>query len=159
VVRVRSTAQMAEAVWTAFPACDVLVMAAAPADFTPARPGLEKVRKQEAPLVLELAPTPDVLASLPGRRPHQVVVGFAAESANPVENALAKCLRKRLDLIVANDISRSDAGFASPFNQVWLVAPGQPPVELPRLLKTEVAVRLWDAIAPLLAARPVPAEA
>jgi phosphopantothenoylcysteine decarboxylase/phosphopantothenate--cysteine ligase len=128
VIRVRSARDMSAAVLPYATEADVVVMAAAVADYTPldgAAGG--KLEKADAPLDLRLVRTADILAELAGLRgsaPTPVLVGFAAESGDPVRRGREKLARKRADLIVANDISRADAGFESEMNEATLVSAG-----------------------------------
>jgi phosphopantothenoylcysteine decarboxylase/phosphopantothenate--cysteine ligase len=125
LVRVRSAAEMYEAMRAAAADADVVVMAAAVADYTPAARADGKIEKQDGPLELRLVRTRDILLELgkargAGARP--VLVGFAAESGDPVERGRDKLRRKGADIIVANDISRSDAGFDSDLNTAVLIS-------------------------------------
>jgi phosphopantothenoylcysteine decarboxylase/phosphopantothenate--cysteine ligase len=135
----------------AFPACDVLVMAAAVADFRPGRAREGKIDKgAEGRLALELEPTPDILSELADRRDEQVVVGFAAEhGAAGLERARAKRERKRLDLIVHNDVSVDGVGFGSAQNEITIIGAGGEEA-LPRMSKDACAERILDAVAALL---------
>jgi phosphopantothenoylcysteine decarboxylase/phosphopantothenate--cysteine ligase len=154
VVRVETAAQLADACAEAFPSCDVLLMAAAVADFRPAEPAETKLKKTaaDAPNAIALEPTPDVLSGLAtSRRPEQTIVGFAAEHG---EGALAyardKLARKRLDAIVVNDISRADIGFDTVENEVTIVTPGgERPVA--RAPKGEIAAAILDVVVELRA--------
>jgi phosphopantothenoylcysteine decarboxylase/phosphopantothenate--cysteine ligase len=147
---VETALEMREAVFSALPRATIAVMAAAVADFRPARPESRKIRKEdleseEAP-TLELVRNPDILAEIraaPGRR---VVIGFAAESHDLVETARRKLARKGCDLLVANDISREGSGFDADTNTVVFVWPGGEIEELPALPKAEVAARLLDRV-------------
>jgi phosphopantothenoylcysteine decarboxylase / phosphopantothenate---cysteine ligase len=145
---VESAAELEAALRAEFPAADVLVMAAAPADFRPASPAADKIaRAGREGLVLELEPTTDILAALAGdRRPGQTLVGFAAEHGEgAVERGRAKLARKGLDAIVVNDISRPDIGFDSEENEVTIVfAAGEQAVR--RAPKTEVAAAILDVV-------------
>jgi phosphopantothenoylcysteine decarboxylase/phosphopantothenate--cysteine ligase len=156
-VDVESALEMRDAVRAELAAATVVVMAAAVADFRPARPADRKIKKEElgegAGLTLELVANPDILREISAGRGSRVVVGFAAESHDVVEAARRKLARKGCDLIVANDVSRSDAGFESDRNAVWLVSPGGDVEELPLLSKAEVAARLLDRIEKLREAR------
>jgi phosphopantothenoylcysteine decarboxylase/phosphopantothenate--cysteine ligase len=156
-VDVESALEMREAVHAELPAAGVVVMAAAVADFRPARPQERKIKKEElaegAGLTLELVANPDILQEISAGRGSRVVVGFAAESHDVVEAARRKLARKGCDLLVANDVSRSDAGFESERNAVWFVWPGGEVEELPLLAKSEVARRLLDRIEKLREAR------
>ena len=114
LVSVRSAAEMHAAVQQQAMASDIVVMAAAVADYTPERAAPDKIEKSEGPLELRLVRTADILAELGrtrGDNAKPVLVGFAAESGDPVARGRAKLLRKHVDFIVANDITRADAGF------------------------------------------------
>jgi phosphopantothenoylcysteine decarboxylase / phosphopantothenate---cysteine ligase len=147
-IAVETAAELENALKAEFEAADVLVMAAAPADFRPAAPDAGKISKLgREGLVLELEPTTDILAALAAaRRPGQTLVGFAAEhGGGAVERGRAKLVRKGLDAVVVNDISRSDIGFDSEENEVTIVlADGERPVR--RAPKTEVAGAILDAV-------------
>ena len=159
---VETAAQMAEAVLELSQQADVLIMAAAVADFRPREVRAHKIKKErEALLSLELEPTPDILLAVAeGRRRvgrPAVVVGFAAESERLLENAQDKLERKGLSMIVANDISAPDAGFAVDTNRVLLLlrdrlASVHPVVEpLPLMTKSEVAEAVLARVVGLLA--------
>jgi phosphopantothenoylcysteine decarboxylase / phosphopantothenate---cysteine ligase len=159
VVPVETAAQLADACAEAFPRCDVLLMAAAVADFRPAAPAGTKLKKDaaDAPDAIALEATPDVLTSLAAtRRPDQTVVGFAAEhGGGALAYAREKLARKRLDAIVVNDISRPDIGFDSVENEVTIVTPdGERPVA--RAPKVEVAAAILDVVAELRGGAPTP---
>lgn len=124
VVRVSSAAEMEAAVVPRAPEQDVVVMAAAVADFRPARVADHKIKKADRPAAIELEPTHDFLVDLGARKPPgQVLVGFAAETDDLVANARAKLEGKHLDLIVANDVSRPGVGFEHDTNQVVILSP------------------------------------
>jgi phosphopantothenoylcysteine decarboxylase/phosphopantothenate--cysteine ligase len=145
-VEVTTAAEMCAAVLEHFSGATALVMAAAVADWRPKAFSPEKIKKGEhKSLLLELERTPDILAAVaPRKKPEQLVIGFAAESSRLTENAREKLLRKRLDFIVANDITRSDAGFASDTNEVKILWPDGRVEELPRAAKEEVAAAIWN---------------
>lgn len=145
-VEVTTAAEMCAAVLEHFSGATALVMAAAVADWRPKAFSPEKIKKGEhKSLLLELERTPDILAAVaPRKKPEQLVIGFAAESSRLTENAWEKLLRKRLDFIVANDITRSDAGFASDTNEVKILWPDGRVEELPRAAKEEVAAAIWN---------------
>jgi phosphopantothenoylcysteine decarboxylase / phosphopantothenate---cysteine ligase len=150
---VRTAAQLQEACEREFGECDVLLMAAAVADFRPSAPREGKIKKAgQEHLRIELEPTPDVLCALAARRrPGQTLVGFAAEHG---EGALAcgrsKLTAKQLDAVVVNDISRTDIGFEADSNEVTIVtAAGEEHVA--RASKTSVAETILDAVARLRA--------
>ena len=147
-VEVETAAELEAALRAEFDTADVLVMAAAPADFRPARPDAGKISKAGRDgLVLELEPTTDILATLAaGRRPDQTLVGFAAEHGDgAVARGREKLARKGLDAVVVNDISRSEIGFDSEENEVTIaVADGERLVK--RAPKTEVAAAILDVV-------------
>ena len=147
VVLVESASQMQDAVM-AVAGADVIVMAAAVADFRPASPAGEKIKKGagEVPEIL-LEKTHDFLVDLGQQKPNgQVLVGFAAETQNLLENARGKLERKNLDLIVANDVSAPDAGFAHDTNKVTLVLGSGEEVDVPLGSKRVVADAIFDAV-------------
>ncbi|MCH8320036.1 MAG: bifunctional phosphopantothenoylcysteine decarboxylase/phosphopantothenate--cysteine ligase CoaBC [Acidobacteria bacterium] len=146
LVRVRSASEMATAVFQHFARSDVVVMAAAVSDFTPANVSSEKIKKKDAKPVIHLEKTVDILKRLGQRKEWQFVVGFAAESEAVRENARKKLQEKGLDLIVGNDISPQDQGFESDFNQIIVIDSDGKEEEFPPLPKTDVARILWDQI-------------
>ena len=161
-VRVRSAAEMYEAVMTRRESTDLMILAAAVADYTPeegARP--QKIPKGDGPLTLTLARSRDILADLGGWRGSRrtpVLVGFAAETHEVVERARAKLLGKGVDLIVANNVSRADAGFEVDANAVTLVT-ADTETAVPLRAKAEVARVVVDHVESLLAsAAPVATE-
>jgi phosphopantothenoylcysteine decarboxylase / phosphopantothenate---cysteine ligase len=152
VVRVESTQDLHDAVAAALPEADVLIMAAAPADYRPARRSPEKLKRSPGvTLAAELEPTPDVLAGTAGRRRKgAVVVGFALESGDVVARAREKLAAKQLDLVVANSAVEADAGPEAETNRITLVtATGAEPLEL--MSKDAAAEQVLDRIAGLLA--------
>jgi phosphopantothenoylcysteine decarboxylase/phosphopantothenate--cysteine ligase len=153
VVHVRSAAEMHAGVMQGASEADVIVMAAAVADYTPAAVSGEKVKKQDGDLTLRLVRTRDILRELGERRGDAalpLLVGFAAETNDVVARAREKLTAKRVDLIVANDVSRRDIGFEADANEVTLVAPdGDEPLAL--AAKSAVAHALWDRLERLLA--------
>lgn len=150
---VGSAEEMYLAVMGARPDTDVLIMAAAVADYRPTQVAAQKIKKAGAPLVLALEPTRDILAAVAEARALDgrpgVVVGFAAETENLRANAQAKLSQKRLDLIVANDVSSPDSGFGVETNRVTLFAPRGQEEDLPLMSKFEVAERILDRVAAL----------
>ncbi len=149
-IDVETALDMEAAVNAEFPACQVAVMSAAVADFRPAHREAKKIKKEDLGpdqgLRLDLVPNPDILAGISRERGDRIVIGFAAESHDVVEAARRKIARKGCDLIVANDISRADAGFDTDTNAVFLISPGGEAEELPLLSKAEVAERLLDRV-------------
>jgi phosphopantothenoylcysteine decarboxylase/phosphopantothenate--cysteine ligase len=160
VVRVRSAVDMHRAVLDRAEGADVVVMAAAVADYTPAERSPRKVQKSGESLTLVLTRTPDILGDLglhrrrTGRGP--VLVGFAAETDDLVARATAKREQKHADLIVANDVSRSDAGFDVDTNAVTIVGGGGAET-LPLQSKARVAAEVLDRVERLLAQEPAQA--
>jgi phosphopantothenoylcysteine decarboxylase/phosphopantothenate--cysteine ligase len=155
IVHVRSAEEMHRAVLAQAGAADMCLMAAAVADYTPRARAGGKIEKSDAPMALDLVRTRDILADLgsaPAGRP-RVLIGFAAESGDPVARAREKLSRKGADMIVANDISRADAGFDADTNAVTLVtASGDEPVALAS--KADVARVILDRAETLLARVP-----
>ena len=146
-VTVESTRELDATVRERFPSVDVLIMAAAPADFRPKEVGEGKLNREGAGLEMQLEPTEDIIAAVAaGRRPDQTVVGFAAEHGEgAVERGRAKLSRKGLDAVVVNDIARSDIGFDSAENEVTIVsADGER--EVGRRPKEEVAAAILDEV-------------
>jgi phosphopantothenoylcysteine decarboxylase/phosphopantothenate--cysteine ligase len=153
-VPVVSAEQMREAVLANLDAADVLVMTAAVSDFRPAAPRPEKIKKAgRSRLVLELEPTPDILAEVGARRGPQVLVGFAAETGDPAAAALRKLAQKQLDLVVANDVTAPGAGFDTDTNQVEIFARDGRRVPVPLAPKALVAERILDEVVALLRGR------
>jgi len=145
-VSVRSAAKMAEAVFHHFEASHIVVMAAAVSDFTPSAPASEKIKKEKMEPAIQLEKATDILAILGERKTDQLLVGFAAETEDIRANARRKLYEKGLDLIVANDISREDRGFASDFNEAIFLDPSGEEQALPKLPKSELSRILWDKI-------------
>ncbi len=156
VVKVRSAAEMHQAVLSRAAEMDVVVMAAAVADYTPADRAGQKVPKGGETLTLLLKRTPDILGDLGQRRvatgSGPVLVGFAAETENVVANASAKREKKHADLIIANDVSRSDAGFDVDTNAVTIVGAGGAEA-LPLQSKSRVAAEILNRVEKLLSVR------
>jgi phosphopantothenoylcysteine decarboxylase/phosphopantothenate--cysteine ligase len=152
VVRVESADEMRDAVMARAAEADVVIMAAAVADFRPKAVAPEKLKKADGVPEVVLEPTPDILAGL-GRtkRPGQVVVGFAAETEQVREHAAAKLAAKRVDLMVANDVSAPDAGFEVDTNRAVLLSPSGELLETPLLAKEALAGLVLDQVAELLA--------
>ncbi len=150
VVPVETAAGMARAVLKHLAKCDVLLMAAAVADFELRKIARKKIKKSQAGLSISLKPTPDILLRVGQQKPKCLLVGFAAETGNPVPEAQRKLKAKKLDLVVANDVSLPDAGFDVDTNRVHLVD-GKDNRELPLLSKEEVAERILDRVVRMLA--------
>ena len=163
VVQVRSAADMHIAVMRLSENADVVIMAAAVADYTPATVSPGKIAKTDAPLTLPLERTRDILADLGrvrarGSSGTPLLVGFAAETSDAVARAREKRIQKNVDMIVANDVSRSDAGFDVDTNAVTIVGPdGEEAV--PLLSKPAVAAVILDRVERLLRGRSAAARA
>ena len=146
VVRVESAEQMRVAVDAAAPSADIVVMAAAVADFRPVSAADTKIKKADGIPEVVLEPTPDILAGLGGRKPPgQVLVGFAAETDDLVANAAAKLARKGADLLVANDVSAPGVGFEHDTNAVVILATDGSTNHVPLSDKREIARAVIDA--------------
>ena len=126
--------------------CDALVMTAAVADWRPRHFNAQKLKKSAMPPVLELERNPDILATLAPRKGNKIFVGFAAETEKLLAEAQRKLVAKNLDLLVANDVSQPDAGFAVDTNRVIFFIPGHAPEALPLMSKAEVAGRILKRI-------------
>jgi phosphopantothenoylcysteine decarboxylase/phosphopantothenate--cysteine ligase len=154
VERVESAEQMRDAVARGVATADVLVMAAAPADFRPATIAGSKIKKSLAPDDIALTPTPDILReTIAARRPGMIAVGFALETDDVLANGRRKLAAKSLDLIVVNDAREAGAGFDADTNRVTLLTPDGGSEALPLLSKGEVADILLDRISGLLGGR------
>ena len=147
---VESAREMGEVLARVAPAADLVIMAAAVADYRPAQPATRKIKKEEGLRQIALAENPDLLAGLAERAPAAVRVGFAAETDDVEANATAKLARKRVDFLVANDVSRSDIGFASEHNEVVVYRRDGAPVRLDRAPKSVIARGLLDLFVPSL---------
>ena len=151
VVRVESAQEMHDAVMTRSVQADVVIMAAAVADFRPKAPSPQKIKKADGVPDLLLEPTTDILAALGrAKRPGQVVVGFAAETERLRENAAAKLAGKRVDLMVANDVSTSDAGFEVDTNRALLLGADGCADQTALLTKEQLAGLVLEKVAALL---------
>jgi phosphopantothenoylcysteine decarboxylase/phosphopantothenate--cysteine ligase len=157
VVRVRSAAEMHEAIMAAAAAADVVIMAAAVADYTPSTASSEKVAKTEEPMTLTLNRTRDILGDLGARRATAsgvgpVLVGFAAETEDLLRKAREKRVRKGVDMIVANDVSQADRGFDVDTNAVTIVT-DQGDESIVLQSKDRVAAAILDRVEHVLRSR------
>ncbi|MFQ5966274.1 MAG: bifunctional phosphopantothenoylcysteine decarboxylase/phosphopantothenate--cysteine ligase CoaBC [Acidimicrobiia bacterium] len=150
-VLVETAEEMAAEVWSRSPSQDVVIMAAAVADFRPKAQQEVKYRREAGPPDILLEPTPDVLAGVREQAPDVFLVGFAAETG-PAEGAVSKARTKGVQLLVANDVTSEGSGFGTATNQVTLIDPDGSIEPWPLLPKSEVARRLWDRIAALRSA-------
>jgi phosphopantothenoylcysteine decarboxylase/phosphopantothenate--cysteine ligase len=155
VIEVGTAAELGTACRSEFPACDVLLMAAAVADFRPREPAQTKLKKNLGTPRIELEPTEDVLTALGAtRRPDQVLVGFAAEHGDDaLAYGLDKLERKQLDAVVVNDISKPGIGFDAYENEVTIVVAGGGERHIARTRKDRIADRVLDEVDQLRAAR------
>jgi len=147
VTRVESTEEMRDAVLRFLPQASIVIKTAAVADYRPKSTAGQKI-KRTGPMTLELEATPDILKELSSKKTSQIIVGFAAETENVLENARQKLLAKNLDAIIVNDVSREGIGFDSDRNAVTIISRDDV-VEVPETTKWEVAQRVLDQIAKL----------
>jgi phosphopantothenoylcysteine decarboxylase / phosphopantothenate---cysteine ligase len=145
-VPVRSTEEMRRAVRERSGEANVIIMAAAVADYRPAAPHANKMKRGAERLTLELEPTPDILAELGREKGSRILVGFAAETTGLAENARAKLARKGADIIVANDVTQEGAGFDADTNIVTLFLRDGREIPLPMLSKFDVANHILDHV-------------
>src|SRR5215208_4669315 len=151
VVQALSAEEMSEAVARERGNASVFIGAAAIADYRPAQRADQKIKKSEDSLTLILVRTPDVLSQFAAARANgMLVIGFAAETENVVDNAKEKLRSKKLDAIIANDVSREDSGFDSTTNSITIILKNNAdPIELPVMSKSEAADRILDLIVKL----------
>lgn len=147
LTRVETAEQMREAVMKLLPESTVVIKTAAVADFRPKAEASQKI-KRKGPMTLELEPTSDILAELARVKKSQIIIGFAAETENVLENARKKLASKSLDAIVVNDVSREGVGFDSDRNAVTIISHDEV-IEVPETSKWEVAQRVLDQVAKL----------
>jgi phosphopantothenoylcysteine decarboxylase/phosphopantothenate--cysteine ligase len=136
-----------------FPWCTALIMAAAVADFRPANPAPQKIKKNPKGMALELAAIADELPRFAAKKGSRILIGFAAETEDLEVNALDKLRRKKLDLIVGNDVSRSDAGFAVDTNIVTMMGADGRTETTPKLMKDEVGDVILDRLVAMRSAK------
>jgi phosphopantothenoylcysteine decarboxylase/phosphopantothenate--cysteine ligase len=144
VINVETAAQMRDAVLARRDEATVVIAAAAVADYTPASPSPKKMKRHEA-FALELTPTDDIVSLLANRCDDQLLIGFAAETHNVLDHAREKLVKKKMDAIVANDVSNVSIGFDSDQNAVTIITPDEV-IEVPAASKREVAGRVLDAV-------------
>jgi phosphopantothenoylcysteine decarboxylase/phosphopantothenate--cysteine ligase len=147
LINALSAEEMRAAVMREIEHATVFIASAAVSDYRPANRAASKLKKSDAHLMLELEPTPDILAEVSGkRRDGLLVIGFAAETDDVTAHARLKLERKNLDAIVANDVTQDGAGFEAETNIITLISRGAEPVELPLMSKLEAAHRILDEI-------------
>jgi phosphopantothenoylcysteine decarboxylase/phosphopantothenate--cysteine ligase len=144
VTWIESAEEMRQAVLTLLPQATVVIKTAAVSDYRPKSSAQQKI-KRKGPMTLELEPTVDILAEIARRKQSQVVVGFAAETENTLENARQKLVSKSLDAIVVNDVSREGIGFDSDRNAVTIIT-GHEVIDVRETTKWEVAQRVLDQV-------------
>jgi len=144
ITRVESAEQMREAVLKLLPQATIVIKTAAVSDYRPKHTASQKIKGKGA-LTLELEPTTDILAEIARKKDSQIIIGFAAETENALENARQKLSSKTLDAIVANDVSREGVGFDSDRNAVTIITHDDV-IEVPESTKWEVAQRVLDEI-------------
>ena len=157
VTRVESTEEMRDAVMNLLPQSSIVIKTAAVADYR-AKSAVDQKLKRKGPMTLELEATPDILAEVAAKKSSQLVVGFAAETENVLENARRKLVRKNLDAIVVNDVSREGIGFDSERNEVTILTHDEL-VDVPETTKWDVAQRVLDQIVKLRQRRKAPVQA
>jgi phosphopantothenoylcysteine decarboxylase/phosphopantothenate--cysteine ligase len=153
VTQVESAAQMREAVLQLLPEASIVIKAAAVADYRVKESAAQKI-KRTGPVTLELEPTTDILAELARVKTSQIIIGFAAETQNVLENARKKLISKSLDAIVVNDVSQEGVGFDTDRNAVTILTQNEV-VEVPETSKWEVAQRVLDQVQKLRKQRTV----
>jgi len=152
LTRVESAEEMRQAVLRLLPRASIVIKTAAVADYRPRSAASQKI-KRTGPMALELEPTADILQEISKHKRTQIVVGFAAETQNALENARKKLAAKSLDAIVVNDVSREGVGFDSDRNAVTIITQHEV-VEVPETTKWEVAQRVLDQVARLRERKP-----
>ncbi len=149
LIKVESAAEMAKAIYKEASDTDLVIMAAAVADFTPKHVWDHKIKKTSGNFTIELEPTEDILFTLGQNKPkNQLLVGFAAESEDLLANAQSKIQRKNLDWIAANDISEASCGFASDNNAVILLSKDGKQIKIPMDSKKNIAKQIIKIIEP-----------
>jgi len=148
-IPVVSAGEMHAAVLKQFPQCDIVIMAAAVSDFKPSQVSDRKIKKDEAPDLLKLERTPDILKELGNSAIKPILVGFAAETDDLERNALRKMKDKNLDMVVANDLLRSESGFAVDTNAVTIFDRSGRRQELPTMMKSDAARIIINSIVEL----------
>jgi phosphopantothenoylcysteine decarboxylase/phosphopantothenate--cysteine ligase len=150
-ISVMSAQEMYESCMSLFPSCDISVMAAAVADYTPVRISHSKIKKEKGKLVLELESTRDILEAMgKTKKKGQYLVGFALETDNEIENAKAKLRKKFLDLIILNSLKDTGAGFKHDTNKVSMIEPNGKVQAYPQKSKKEVAGDIINTIGELI---------
>ncbi|HNQ62694.1 MAG TPA: bifunctional phosphopantothenoylcysteine decarboxylase/phosphopantothenate--cysteine ligase CoaBC [Syntrophorhabdaceae bacterium] len=157
VVEVVTACEMRDAVMEHYRACTVIIKAAAVADFKCSTENCNKIKKKgdESTMLLELTKNPDIIGELGMLKENRILVGFAAETENLLENASEKLKKKNLDLIIANDVSKSDIGFGSDNNEVIIIEVSGKTRHVPIMSKEEIANIIFDSIKKIIKKRKV----
>jgi phosphopantothenoylcysteine decarboxylase / phosphopantothenate---cysteine ligase len=153
MIRVRTTEDMRRAVLDNARTADVVIKAAAPLDFRPKSTAAQKIKKRSGGLAVEFEATTDILKELGASKNGRLLVGFAAETENHLQNALEKLKAKNLDLIVVNPVSGPDSAFDSDTNRATIIDESGKPEDLPSMSKSELANRILDRVVALLHSR------
>jgi phosphopantothenoylcysteine decarboxylase / phosphopantothenate---cysteine ligase len=148
-VPVRSAEEMREEVLSYWPQCSILIKAAAVADFKPREFAAQKIKKNLQGRCLELVPTPDILSELGRQKQNQILVGFAAETEEALENALKKLKGKNLDLLVVNDVTEQGVGFDSDTNAVTILTRDGRQIQVGKRSKRDVAEQILNHVVAL----------
>ena len=150
-VDVLTAQEMHDAVLAEYETADAVIKAAAVADYRPKERAGQKIKKKDGSLFLELVRNPDILKELGERKTHQILVGFAAETEHVLEYAAGKLQKKNLDFIVANDVSRTDAGFSADTNCVTILGCDGTKTQPPLMSKRALADVILDCVAGAMA--------
>jgi phosphopantothenoylcysteine decarboxylase/phosphopantothenate--cysteine ligase len=150
ILHVRTAEEMRQAVSNHLEKCTVVIKAAAVSDYRPVEVSEHKLKKGDLYQTLQLERTKDILEEVGKRKGDRILVGFAAETEDLITNARKKLIEKNLDLIVANDVSRVDAGFGAETNQVKILYPSGEIKDLPLMSKEEVSMAILDEVVNLL---------
>ena len=157
VTHVESAEEMRQAVLRLLPQATIVIKTAAVSDYRPKSPAAQKIKRSGGPMTLELEPTVDILSEITRHKQSQLIIGFAAETQNALENARKKLASKSLDAIVVNDVSREGVGFDSDRNAVTIISQHEV-VEVPETTKWEVAQRVLDQVVRLRNPQETPAK-
>jgi phosphopantothenoylcysteine decarboxylase/phosphopantothenate--cysteine ligase len=150
IIQVKTANDLLQAVRSEFKRCKVLIMTAAVTDFRPAVVSKEKIKKEKVPRDIELVKNPDILRVIAEEKGDRIIIGFAAETENVVENAKSKLEAKKVDLMVANDVSQTGVGFGSEYTKAYLLNKNGSVIELGVIEKSELAEIILDQIAELI---------
>jgi phosphopantothenoylcysteine decarboxylase/phosphopantothenate--cysteine ligase len=144
--QVQTAEEMKKEVLKHFPKADVVIMSAAVSDFMFAKAASNKVKKGKLGENVKIAPTPDILVELGRKKGSKILVGFAAETENVIDNALKKLKKKQLDFVVANNVGSEEIGFESDFNQVSIVFPDGRSIQTDKMTKVEISQIILDKV-------------